>query len=140
MSSYLVVQLYCTPTEAEATRSALAAEIAKFPEFTGARITLEQKAETDYEMHLHWAAQHPDQDPGDRAYHLLRVDTDNDVPEPVLREAESNSPTGSTRPTTTTPTTSSSCNGAATREPSWRTEALPGPKGRYRTPVAALSA
>ncbi|MEU2092504.1 hypothetical protein [Nocardia beijingensis] len=90
MSSYLVVQLYCTPTEAEATRSALAAEIAKFPEFTGARITLEQQAETDYEMHLHWAAQHPDQDPGDRAYHLLRVDTDNDVPEPVLREAESN--------------------------------------------------
>lgn len=89
VSSYLVVQLYCTPTEAEATRSALADEIATFPEFTSARITFEQKAETDYEMHLHWAAQHPDQDPGDRAYHLLRVDTDNDVPEPVLREAES---------------------------------------------------
>ncbi|WP_280412166.1 hypothetical protein [Nocardia asiatica] len=65
-------------------------EIAKYPELAGARIGFGQKAEADYEMHLHWAAQHPGQDAGDRAYHLLRVEAFHEVPEPVLREAESN--------------------------------------------------
>lgn len=88
MSSYLVVQLYCTPAQADATRSALAREIARFPEFAAARIELNQEAEADYEMHLHWAADHPEQDPADRTYYLIRVDSPTDVPEPALREAE----------------------------------------------------
>lgn len=88
MSSYLVVQLYCTHTEADAVRSTLAGEIAKFPEFGDARIEFEQKAEDDYEMHREWAADHPGQDPADRSYYLLRVESSTGVPEPVLREAE----------------------------------------------------
>ncbi|TLG13966.1 hypothetical protein FEK35_09335 [Nocardia cyriacigeorgica] len=88
MSSYLVIQLYCTPVEAGATNSALAGKVARLPEFDAARIELEQKAEADYEMHLHWAAQHPGQDPADRAYYLLRVESPTDIPEHVLRDVE----------------------------------------------------
>jgi hypothetical protein len=89
VSSYLVVQLYCTPTEANATRTALAGEIAKFPEFAGTQIEFEQAAEADYEMHLQWAADHPGEGPADRAYFLLQAKSPADIPEPVLRVVES---------------------------------------------------
>lgn len=88
MSSYLVVQLYCTPTEAGAIRSAAEGEISKFPEFVAASTELDQRAEDDYEMHREWATEHPGQDPAERAYFLLRVDSATDIPEPVLRAAE----------------------------------------------------
>ncbi|MFB8276153.1 hypothetical protein [Nocardia colli] len=89
MSSHLVFQLYCTPVEAEAVCSALTRGIARFAEFGDARIEIERQAETDYEMHLNWAAQHPGQDPGDRAYFLLQAQSATVIPESVLREAES---------------------------------------------------
>ncbi|WP_280241182.1 hypothetical protein [Nocardia abscessus] len=85
MSSYLVIQLYCTTMEADAIRSVLAMKVA---EFAHARIQLEQKAETDSEMHLDWAAQHPGQDAADRAYFLLEVTSATDIAEPILREVE----------------------------------------------------
>ncbi|WP_459547317.1 hypothetical protein [Nocardia sp. X0981] len=88
MSSYLVVQLYCTPAQAEAVRTALTEELAKSPEFARARVGLEQKSESDYEMHSTWAEEHPGQDPGDRAYFLVEMTSPADVPEPVLRKAE----------------------------------------------------
>jgi hypothetical protein len=88
VSSYVVMQLYCTPAEADAIRSVLTAKVAEFPEFANARIQLEQKAETDSEMHLDWAAQHPGQDAADRAYFLLEVTSATDIPEPILREVE----------------------------------------------------
>ncbi|MBF6340344.1 hypothetical protein IU450_31285 [Nocardia abscessus] len=47
VSSYVVIQLYCTPAEADAIRSVLTTKVAEFPEFANARIQLEQKAETD---------------------------------------------------------------------------------------------
>ncbi|MFR9751630.1 hypothetical protein ACL02S_11400 [Nocardia sp. 004] len=88
MSSYLVVDLYCTPAEAETIRSILADEIAKFPEFAAARIQLEQTADDGSEMHLHWAGEHPGQDAADRAYFELEVTSAMDIPEPILREVE----------------------------------------------------
>ncbi|MGK8501594.1 hypothetical protein [Nocardia asiatica] len=88
MSSYLVVQLYCTLAEANAIRSILVTKVAEFAEFADARIQLEQKVETDSEMHLDWAAQHPGQDAADRAYFLLEVTSVTDIAEPILREVE----------------------------------------------------
>ncbi|WP_280345339.1 hypothetical protein [Nocardia abscessus] len=88
MSSYLVIQLYCTTMEADAIRSVLAMKVAEFPEFADARIQLGQKAETDSEMHLDWAAQHPGQDAADSAYFLLEVTSATDIAEPILREVE----------------------------------------------------
>ncbi|NKY27312.1 hypothetical protein [Nocardia gamkensis] len=88
MSSYVVIQLYCTPAEADAIRSALTTKVAEFAEFTNARIELERKTEADYEMHLDWAAQHAGQDAADRAYFLLEVTSATDIPEPILREVE----------------------------------------------------
>ncbi len=75
--------------EANAIRAAVASEIARFPEFAGTHIEFEQKAEADYEMHLQWAADHPGQEPSDRAYFLLRAESPAGISEPVLREAES---------------------------------------------------
>ncbi|MEV6556730.1 hypothetical protein AB0M22_13500 [Nocardia sp. NPDC051756] len=89
MSSHLVFQLYCTPVEADAVRSALVSEVATFAEFGDARIEFAQEAEADYEMHLSWAAQHPGEDPADRGYFLLQVQSATDIPESVLREVES---------------------------------------------------
>ncbi|WP_459545823.1 hypothetical protein [Nocardia sp. X0981] len=88
MSSYLVVQLYCTPAQAQAVRTALAAELMESPEFARARVGLEQKSESDYEMHSTWAEEHPGQGPSDRAYFLVEMTSPVDVPEPILRKAE----------------------------------------------------
>jgi hypothetical protein len=88
VSSYLVFQLYCTPAQANATRSTMANLIGEFPEFAGARIVFTQTAESDYEMHRDWAVEHQGQDPADRAYFLLRVESPTTLPESVLREAE----------------------------------------------------
>ncbi|WP_280336064.1 hypothetical protein [Nocardia wallacei] len=89
MSSHLVFQLYCRPAEAEAVRSALVSEIARFPEFGNARIEVEQKADADYEMHLTWAQQHPGVDPADRDYFLLSAESPTDIPDQVLAEVDS---------------------------------------------------
>ncbi|MEV3966116.1 hypothetical protein AB0M34_35505 [Nocardia sp. NPDC050193] len=88
MSSYLVVQLYCTPAQAESVRSAAAGELAKFPEFAEARTELAPKADGEHRMHLEWAEEHPGQDPGDRTYFSLEMASPVDVPESVLRKAE----------------------------------------------------
>lgn len=90
MSSYLVVQLYCTPVQADSVRAAATAEIAKYAEFGQAQVGLKQEAETDYEMHLDWAREHPGQEPGDRAYYLLKMTSPVDIPESLLRRAEDN--------------------------------------------------
>jgi hypothetical protein len=90
VSSYLVIQLYCTPAEANDIRSALTAEVAKYSEYTDSRIEFEPKteAEADSGMHSEWATQHPGQDPADRGYFFLRVESPTDIPEPALREVE----------------------------------------------------
>ncbi|MFC4127888.1 hypothetical protein [Nocardia rhizosphaerae] len=86
----MLFQLYCLPAEAEATRSALADELAEYAQCSDARIEFEQNQEAaaDYDMHTDWAAQHPGQEPGDRAYFQLRVQSPTDVPEPVLQNVE----------------------------------------------------
>ncbi|WP_063128454.1 hypothetical protein [Nocardia fusca] len=88
MSSYLVVQLYCTPAQADSVRSAAAGELAKFPELAGARTELAPKAEGEHRMRLEWAEEHPGQDPGDRTYFSLEMTSPVDAPESVLRKAE----------------------------------------------------
>ncbi|MGW5381337.1 hypothetical protein [Nocardia sp. NPDC003963] len=88
MSSYLVVQLYCTPAQAESVRAAAVGELAKSPEFAEARTELAPKAEGDHRMRLAWAEEHPGQSPGDRAYFSLEVTSPVDVPESVLRKVE----------------------------------------------------
>lgn len=87
----MLFQLYCTPTEADATRSVLSNEIATYPECGNAQVIFEQnqEAEADYEMHLDWAAQHPGQKFEERAYFLLRLESATTIPEPVLQEVES---------------------------------------------------
>lgn len=88
VSSYLVVQLYCTPAQADSVRSAAAGELAKFPEFAEARTELAPKAEGEQRMHLEWAEEHPGQDPGDRTYFSLEMTSPVDAPESVLRKVE----------------------------------------------------
>ncbi|MFI1463825.1 hypothetical protein [Nocardia carnea] len=90
MSSYLVVQLYCTAVQADSVRAAATAELTKYTEFGQTQVGLKQEAETDYEMHLNWAREHPGQDSGDRAYYLLEMTSPVDIPESLLREAEDN--------------------------------------------------
>ncbi|WP_062996404.1 hypothetical protein [Nocardia jinanensis] len=88
MSSYLVVQLYCTPAQAESVRAAAVGELAKSPELAEARTELAPKAGGDHRMHLDWAEEHPGQAPGDRTYFSLEMLSPVDVPESVLRKVE----------------------------------------------------
>ncbi|MEU1980896.1 hypothetical protein [Nocardia sp. NPDC019395] len=88
VSSYLVVQLYCTPAQADAASRAASAELAKLPEFDGARTELATTVEGEHRLHLAWAEEHPGQAPGERAYFSLEMTSPVDVPESVLRKAE----------------------------------------------------
>ncbi|AVH21323.1 hypothetical protein [Nocardia cyriacigeorgica] len=109
MSRNLVFQLYSTPEQAEETHSALAREVAKVPELALVRLEFEQDAGGGFDMHLTWAQQHPNQDAADRGYYYLRVESPTELPDRVLEGVEERSGTGSTRPTTPTPTRSSRC-------------------------------
>ena len=88
VSSYLVVQLYCTPAQAESARAAAAAELAKFGEFAEARTELVPQTEDTHRLPEAWAEEHPGQEPGERACFALETNSPADVPESVLRQAE----------------------------------------------------
>ncbi|WP_327151140.1 hypothetical protein [Nocardia sp. NBC_01329] len=88
MSSYLVVQLYCTPAQADSVRTGAIGELARFPEFAGSRTELAPKAQGDHRLHLDWAEEHPGLVPGERTYFSLEMICPVDVPESVLRSAE----------------------------------------------------
>lgn len=88
VSSYLVVQLYCTPAQADSVRAAAVGELARFPEFAESRTELAPKVDGEYRLHLDWAEEHPGRSPGDRAYFSLEMISPVDVPESVLRKAE----------------------------------------------------
>ncbi|NUP25106.1 MAG: hypothetical protein HOQ44_00145 [Nocardia sp.] len=88
MSSYLVVQLYCTPAQAESVRAAAVGELAKYPEFAQSRTELAPKVDGEQRLHLDWAEEHPGQPAGERTYFSLETISPVDVPESVLRRAE----------------------------------------------------